>query len=65
VYNERKLQEKQVIPLSKSNMAAVCYGPSFLLEYLIISSLLKKEAKNFNEFLHYKGSKISHEETIC
>jgi len=34
--NRPKLQEKKMIQFSKSNMAAVCYGPNFLLKYLIV-----------------------------
>jgi len=35
VDNGQKLQGKQIIKSSKSKMAAVCYGPNFLLKYLI------------------------------
>jgi len=36
VDNGRKLQGKQIIQSSKSKVAAVCYGPNFLLKYLIL-----------------------------
>jgi len=32
----QKLQGKQIIKSSKSKMAAVCYGPNFLLKYLFV-----------------------------
>jgi len=32
--NGQYLQEQQIIQFSKSKMAAVCYGPNFLLKYL-------------------------------
>jgi len=47
VDNGQKMQEKQISKSSKSTMAAVCYGPNFLLKYLIENRrLLKNYAKN-------------------